>query len=121
MKVMQKSDSTTTLTDLKEAVAAFCEERGWEPYHGPKDLAIGLVTEASELLEIFRFVPEAELAEKMRKPEVRSAVADELVDSLYFILRFAGLYNFDLSECFRQKMAKNALKYPAAKSGSETK
>ncbi|MGE0529369.1 MAG: nucleotide pyrophosphohydrolase, partial [Bdellovibrionales bacterium] len=37
---------------------------------------------------------------------------DELADSLYFLLRFAQLYNFDLSESLRRKMEKNAIKYP---------
>ena len=37
-------------------VAQFCEERNWDKEHKPKELAIGAVTEASELLEIFRFL-----------------------------------------------------------------
>jgi NTP pyrophosphatase (non-canonical NTP hydrolase) len=109
---MAQDDKTTTLLDVKSWVQTFCEERRWDPYHGPKDLAIGLVTEASELLELFRFVPEKELAELMRQPQIRANVADELADSLYFILRFAQLYNFDLSECLVQKLEKNAKKYP---------
>ncbi|MGZ3723238.1 MAG: nucleotide pyrophosphohydrolase [Bdellovibrionales bacterium] len=111
--VMAQDDETTSLNEVKKWVQDFCEERDWDPYHGPKDLAIGLVTEASELLELFRFVPEKDLPELMRKPSVRANAADELADSLYFILRFAQLYGFDLSECLRQKMKKNAVKYPA--------
>jgi NTP pyrophosphatase (non-canonical NTP hydrolase) len=109
---MQKCDSNTTLEEVKGTVAKFCDERGWAPFHGAKDLSIGLVTEASDLLEIFRFVPEAKLGSHMENPEIRAHVADELADSLYFILRFAELYNFDLSECLKQKMVKNAVKYP---------
>ena len=110
---MKADDRTVTLDQLKSWVRDFCEERNWDPYHGPKDLAIGLVTESSELLELFRFVPEGELAELMRKPEFRAKAADELADSLYFILRFSQLYGFDLSDCLAQKMVKNAKKYPA--------
>jgi NTP pyrophosphatase (non-canonical NTP hydrolase) len=111
--VMAQDDESTSLNQVKKWVQDFCEERNWDPYHGPKDLAIGLVTEASELLELFRFVPEKELFARMQQSEVREDVADELADSLYFILRFAQLYGFDLSECLRQKLKKNAAKYPA--------
>jgi NTP pyrophosphatase (non-canonical NTP hydrolase) len=110
---MLSEDKNTTVVDLKNSIEQFCSQRGWDPYHGPKDLAIGLVTEASELLELFRFVNEASSQELVRDPARREAVADELADSLYFILRFAQLYNFDLSECVRMKLQKNALKYPA--------
>ncbi len=48
-------DDAVTVSQLKESVRAFCEERDWDRYHNPKDLAIGMVTEASELLDIFRF------------------------------------------------------------------
>lgn len=108
---MGKSDQNTTLDELQKVVQRFCEERDWDPFHGPKDLAIGLVTEASELLEIFRFVREKDLAEILKTK--RAEIADELADSLYFILRFAQLYKIDLSEAMANKMIKNAVKYPA--------
>jgi dCTP diphosphatase len=108
----QLDDQTVTLQQTKDWVREFCEQRGWTPFHGPKDLAIGLVTEASELLEIFRFVPESELPELLKNPETRDHIADELADSLYFILRFAQLHNFNLSECMRAKLIKNGKKYP---------
>jgi NTP pyrophosphatase (non-canonical NTP hydrolase) len=109
---MKKSDRETTLATVQEWVRVFCAERGWDPYHGPKDLAIGLVTEASELLEIFRFVPEKELPGLIESPDKREQIADELADSLYFILRFAQLYNFDLSQALAKKLIKNEIKYP---------
>ncbi len=107
------TDIDTTNEQMKKWVQDFCEERRWDPYHGPKDLAIGLVTEASELLEIFRFVSDADARGMMNDTSARSRIADELADSLYFILRFAQLYNFDLSTCLREKIVKNAKKYPA--------
>lgn len=110
---MKLDDKQVTLDQVKEWVRRFCAERNWDSYHGPKDLAIGLVTESSELLELFRFVPESEIPALMEKPEFRTAAADELADSLYFILRFAQLYGFDLSECLHSKMLKSAKKYPA--------
>lgn len=110
---MSTSDKTTTIAELKQLFKNFCDERGWDPYHTPKDLAIGLVTEASELLELFRFVSEKEQPGLMDDPAERAKMADELADSMVFILRFAQLYGFDLSQAVRQKMVKNAKKYPA--------
>lgn len=109
---MASNDESTTIEELKNWVKKFCEERAWDPYHGPKDLAIGLVTEASELLEIFRFVRERDLKELLEDPKQRQNMADELADSLYFILRFAQLYGFDLSQSLSEKLKKNEIKYP---------
>lgn len=109
---MKKNDETASVEELKSWVEEFCGVRGWTPFHDPKDLAIGLVTEASELLEVFRFVPERELAALVESPKARAAIADELADSLYFILRFAQLYKFDLVTCLREKLVKNEVKYP---------
>lgn len=111
-KQVPVQDQQTTIAELKTWVQRFCEERDWDPYHGPKDLAIGLVTEASELLELFRFVRERDLKPLLDDPAERQKMADELADSLYFILRFAQLYHFDLSECLQNKIVKNAKKYP---------
>jgi len=56
-------DSSTTIKDLKDTVKKFCEDRDWDQFHNPKDLAIGIVTEASELLEIFRWKSLSEVEE----------------------------------------------------------
>jgi NTP pyrophosphatase (non-canonical NTP hydrolase) len=109
---MTSSDQDATLAEVKEMVRRFCAERDWDPYHGPKDLAIGLVTEASELLELFRFIPEKDLGVLLRDEKTRAHIADELADSLYFILRFAQFYGFDLYQCLAEKLIKNAAKYP---------
>ena len=50
--------SEITIKNLKQKVKEFCEARVWDQFHGPKDLAIGVITEASELLEHFRFLSE---------------------------------------------------------------
>ena len=109
----KKRDQNHTVTDLKNRVARFCEERNWDKEHKPKELAIGAVTEASELLEIFRFLSEEDGFKAVTEPESRQKIAEELADTLCFILRFAQLYNFDLTSCLKDKLAKNALKYPA--------
>lgn len=108
------SDKDSRLQDLKEFIKVFCEERDWDQFHGAKELAIGAVTEASELLEHFRF-QSAEQVELMFSDEVKkNEIADELVDVLFFVLRFCQKYEIDLSGHFNKKMAKNAKRYPAS-------
>lgn len=98
--------------ELNAEVREFCEKREWEQYHTPKDLAIGLSTESSELLEEFRFKNEAEQAEILASTDKRENVEDELADILFFLLRFADLYEIDLEAALAQKMEKNKKRYP---------
>lgn len=104
--------NNTTFAMLQEFIRLFCAERDWDQFHGAKDLAVGLITESAELLEHFRFKSEEEIAELFRTPDKLREIRHELVDSLYFILRFAQRYDIDLVEAFREKMAINATKYP---------
>lgn len=101
-----------SLEELKQQVQNFCEARDWDQFHSPKELAIGLVTEASELLEIFRFQTPEQVAAMMQDPEARENMSDELADTLFFVLRFAQLYGFDLKQCVNQKIQKTESKYP---------
>lgn len=103
------------LTELSELVQLFCEERDWDQYHNPKDLAIGISTEANELLDIFRFKTEPEMNEMMHIQSKRREISNELADVLFFVLRFAQMYNFDLKEELLCKLEDNNEKYPVEK------
>jgi len=107
-------DNKTNITELKEKIKKFCGERDWDQYHNAKELAIGVVTEASELLEHFRFKSEKEI-EEMFKNSKREQISEELADTLYFILRLAQKYNIDLTTELYKKMEKNHKKYPVEK------
>jgi NTP pyrophosphatase (non-canonical NTP hydrolase) len=114
-------DDHTKVSELKEVVKTFSQERDWDQFHGPKDLAIGLVTEASELLEIFRFKSEQE-SKKLLDDEIkRVKVEDELSDILFFLLRFSERFKIDLSESLNRKIRKNETKYPIEKARGSNK
>ena len=115
------SDSKTSLEEAKTYIKKFCEDRDWDQFHSPKDLSIGLITEAAELLELFRFKSPEEIQQLFEKPFSREKIADELSDSFYFVLRFAQKYNFDLIAELKKKMAKNAARYPVEKSRGNNK
>ena len=114
MKPLEK-DFHTHLETLKKRVAEFCTKRNWDEPHSPKNLAIGVITEASELLELFRFCSEKESLDMLQDKETREKIEEELADTFCFLLRFAQLYHFDLTSCLEDKLLKNAKKYPANK------
>ena len=99
--------------ELHTDVRQFCERREWEQYHTPKELAIGMVTESSELLEQFRFKDQTEQSELLADASTREDIEDEVADVLFFMLRFADLYDIDLDEALTRKLEKNEARYPA--------
>ena len=105
-------DKNTTVADLKGRVFDFCEERHWNKSHNPKDLYIGISTEANELMDLFRIKSNYQMKERMRDERKIERIGAELADTLIFSLRFAQMYSFDIDDIIRDKMVKNAVKYP---------
>lgn len=106
-------DNNATLEDLKYLVKEFCEIRNWSQYHNPKDLAIGISTEANELLEIFRFKPVDEIEQIFKDSHKKTKIENEVADVFFFILRFAQMNNIDLETSLKRKVKINKEKYPA--------
>jgi NTP pyrophosphatase (non-canonical NTP hydrolase) len=114
-------DTTTTIADLKEQVRQFCEARDWDQYHNAKDLAIGVSTEAGELLDLFRFKSLEEVEGMFRDAGEREEIEDEAADVLLFLLRLGQKYDIDLARAFERKMEKNSKKYPVEKTRGSNK
>ena len=115
-------ESKVTIKELKNKVQIFCEERDWDQFHNPKDLAIGISTEANELLDLFRFKSEEDMRVMLNDSGKRRKIEEELADTFFFVLRFAQLNNMDLEEILYDKMKKNAQKYPVERAkGSNLK
>ena len=104
------ADGSTTVASLRERVADFVTEREWKMYHNPKDLAIALSVEASELLDLFQWTRPEEV--DLTDPRLRSAIEEELADVFIYALHLANSIECDLSEVTLRKIAKNAKKYP---------
>jgi NTP pyrophosphatase (non-canonical NTP hydrolase) len=100
---------------LMNMVKKFCEDRDWDQFHNPKDLAIGLSTESNELLDLFRFKTEQQMQEMMNDKNKREHISEELSDILFFLLRFSQLYEFDMENGLIDKIKKNETKYPLDK------
>ncbi len=106
------SDSETTVADLRKQVAQFVADRRWESYHDPKNLAMSIAIEAAELMEHFQWLRSDELAAYLSEPLRRAAVVDELADVACYVLALTNVLGVDLAAALRDKLAKNAAKYP---------
>lgn len=103
--------------DLVERIKRFCDDRDWSQFHDPKNLAISLQLEASEVLELFQWTKDNKAKEGKGEE-----MADELADVLYWLIMLSSHYNVDLTEALNKKMDKNEAKYPIEKSkGSAAK
>jgi len=100
-----------TLAPLSEALEAFADERDWQQFHSPKDLAMALTVEASELLEHFQWLSQAESATLDRK--AKAAVGKEIADVQVYLIRLADQLGIDIVSEVHNKMTENAAKYPA--------
>lgn len=100
-----------------EKILKFRDDRDWKQFHSPKDLAISISLEASELLEIFQWSGSDISADgKMEK------IKEELADVLNYCILMADVCNLDTDEIIINKIAENEKKYPIDKSyGSKEK
>jgi dCTP diphosphatase len=109
-------DAETSVEQLKALVLAFSRERDWEQFHHPKDLGVALASEVGELLDHFRFKSNEQILKDLDRPEARQAVAHELADCLWAILRLADVCGVDLASALREKVELAAIKYPVDQS-----
>ncbi len=108
------------LSKLNAALAEFVEQRDWDQFHNPKNLAMALAAEAGELLEHFQWLSEAE-AGSLGTTQ-RNEVAMEMADILMFLLRLADKLQVDLLKAAEDKLELNRRKYPVEKArGRATK
>jgi NTP pyrophosphatase (non-canonical NTP hydrolase) len=99
------------LEELKARIREFVAERDWDRFHSPKNLAMALSVEASELLELFQWLTEEQSA--ALDADRRRRAAEELADVLWFLVRLAERLDIDLLEAAESKLAANTAKYPA--------
>jgi NTP pyrophosphatase (non-canonical NTP hydrolase) len=102
--------------NLHESIIQFRENRDWKQFHKIKDLLLGLSIEVSELQELFLWKNEDEIS-NIDKEKIQ----DEIADIFIFISYICEDFNIDLYDSVRNKIAKNNIKYPLAKSKGSNK
>jgi len=108
-------DKTTNIADIKARITKFIKERDWTKYHNPKDIAISISIEASELLELFQWTKEQDAKEITSNPKKRQNIADELADIIIYCLSLSIAADIDVSQAISEKIDKNIAKYPVDK------
>ncbi|MCS1384837.1 nucleotide pyrophosphohydrolase [Lysinibacillus sphaericus] len=98
------------LEQLRENILQFRDQRNWQQFHNPKDIALSLSLEASELLELFQWkTSEESVGKNLDK------MKDELADVLIYAILFANETDMDLVNIINNKLQKNSRKYPIEK------
>ncbi len=106
--------------EIAVSLRKFSEERNWEQFHAPKNLAAALVVEAAELLEQFQWLNE-EQSYKLSADKL-DAVQDEIADVQIYLIQLADKLGIDVPASVSAKMEKNAQRYPVEKAfGSSIK
>lgn len=108
-------DEDTTVAELKEAVKKFRDERDWERYHTPKDLAVSISIEAAELLELFQWKDRQEIQGMLEDPKYKARIKGELADVMNYCLALSNTLDMDMSEALLEKVRDNSEKYPVEK------
>jgi dCTP diphosphatase len=108
--MLMEQENPDQLGTLMQRIRAFNKSRDWAQFHNPKDLAISLSLEASELLEHFQWKDDAEM--KAHLENRKSEVASELADVFYWTLLMGDYFDIDLIDASNAKMDQNEAKYP---------
>lgn len=95
------------ISDLTKRLIEFRDARDWKQFHNPKDLAVALSIESSELLEAFLWKSSEEASSEKIK--------EELADVFAYALLLANECGLDISEIVTSKIEANELKYPIEK------
>ena len=107
------------IDDLQAQLRSFAADRDWQPFHTPKNLAMALMVEAAELLELFQWLTPQESRSLAQQAEGRERVGEEMADVLIYLLNLAERLDVDLLAATERKIEANARKYPVPESNSE--
>jgi NTP pyrophosphatase (non-canonical NTP hydrolase) len=108
------SDENTTIKTLRGRVHDFIESREWGKYHHPKEVALSLSVEASELLEIFQWAEKETVEEMKANPKLMERIREELADVFNYTLDMANRLDIDLTQASEEKFKKTDKKYPVS-------
>jgi NTP pyrophosphatase (non-canonical NTP hydrolase) len=101
------------LGELQAELRHFAAERDWQPFHTPKNLTTALMVEAAELAEIFQWQTPEESRLAHVDAAAKQRIGEEVADVLLYLLQVADHCQIDVSQAVQDKLAKNAVKYPA--------
>ncbi len=111
--------SSFDLNALKHRMRDFADTREWNQFHSPKNLAMALSAEVSEIIEHFQWLTEEQ--SKNLPQNKLDEVATELADTLLYLVRLADKLDIDLLTAAQDKIELNEQKYPVEKAKGNAK
>ena len=102
------------IKNIQKQLSDFADERDWNQFHNPKNLAMALSVESSELVEIFQWLT-PEQAEAIMDSGESEHVKEEMADIMIYLLRLADKLDVDLESAVADKIIKNGEKHPKLK------
>jgi dCTP diphosphatase len=108
------------IREITEKIKRFRDERDWMQFHDPKNMAVSIILEASELLEHFQWKTKEEVEQYVKQNN--AGIQDEVADIALYLFELADNLGFSLKEAMEKKIKKNQAKYPIEKArGKHTK
>ena len=104
--------SELNLEALAARLKKFADARDWEKFHTPKNLAMALSVEVSELAEIFQWMTAEESSTVMTDEKLADAVRDELADITLYLVRLSAILKVDLLAEASAKIDRNEKRFP---------
>jgi len=104
-------EGRASVDDLRSAIRVFIGVRDWEQFHSPKNLAMALSVEVSEIVEHFQWLTEEE--SRNLPPEKLAEIREEIGDVMIYLTEFADKLAIDPVEAAKSKVTINGQKYPA--------
>ena len=100
------------ISAIQEKLSIFSNEREWDQFQSPKNLSMGLVREAAELLELFQWLTEQQSIDIVNSEKQMLLVREEIADVFLFLVRLADKLDVDIEKAALAKIKINAIKYP---------
>ncbi len=97
---------------IQRRLQQFAQERDWDQFHSPKNLAMALSTEAGELGELFQWLTEQQSVELTQDPKKKAKLEEEIADIAIYLIRLSQKTGVDLEAAIDTKITRNAEKYP---------
>ncbi len=108
------------IKEITKKIRKFRDERDWMQFHDPKNMAVSIILEASELLEHFQWKTGEEVERYI--DQHKAEIKDEIADVAVYIFELADNLGIDLIGAMEEKLKKNEMKYPVEKAkGKHTK
>lgn len=117
---VKELDFMNGIKTIIEKIRQFRDDRDWMQFHDPKNMAISIMLEASELLEHFQWKTQKEVESYIN--DHKAEVRDEIADIAMYLFELADNLGVDLIDAMESKLKKNEQKYPIEKAkGKHTK